>query len=81
VFLLGSLLIAVANFLYWTTPNTSQVGGIQPRYFTPLLVLLPIAVGTLPFRWADTGRARFPIPVLLVPTVVVFCVIATFRMY
>jgi hypothetical protein len=81
VFLVGSVLIAVANYLYWTEPNSSQVGGIQPRYFMPLLVLIPVAMGSLPFRWADTGRAKFPIPVLLVPTLVGFCVIATYRMY
>lgn len=81
VFLAGSLLIAVANYLYWTEPNSSQVGGIQPRYFMPLLVLIPVAIGSLPWRWADTGKARFPVPVLLVPSAVVFCVILTFRMY
>jgi len=81
VFLAGSLLIAVANFLYWTEPNSSQVGGIQPRYFMPLLVLIPVAIGPLRFRWMDMGKARFPVPVLLVPTLIVFCVILTFRMY
>ena len=81
VFLVGSVLIAVANYLYWTEPGASQVNGMQPRYFMPLLVLLPVAVGSLPFRWADTGKARFPVPVLLVPTLLVFCVILTYRMY
>jgi hypothetical protein len=81
VFLAGSLLIAIANYLYWTEPHSSQVGGIQPRYFMPLVVLIPVAIGALPWRWADTGRARFPIPVLLVPALVVFCTILTFRMY
>jgi hypothetical protein len=81
VFLAGSLLTAVGLYLYWTEPNSSQVGGIQPRYFTPLLVLLPVAIGSLPWKWADTGRARFAVPVLLVPSVIVFCTILTFRMY
>jgi uncharacterized membrane protein len=81
VFLAGSVLIAGANYLYWTEPNSSRVGGIQPRYFMPLLVLIPVAIGSLKFRWADTGKARFPIPVLLVPTLLVFCVILTYRMY
>jgi uncharacterized membrane protein len=81
VFLAGSLLIAVANYLYWTEPNSSQVGGIQPRYFMPLLVLLPVAIGSLPWKWADTGKARVPVSVLLVPSVIVFCTILTFRMY
>ncbi len=81
VFLSGCVLIAVANYLYWTAPHQSQVNGIQPRYLTPLVVLVPIAVGALPFRWADTARARLPVPVLLVPTVALFCTIVTFRMY
>jgi hypothetical protein len=81
VFLTGCLLIAIPNFLYWTEPGSSEVMGIQPRYFMPLVVLVPVAIGSLPFRWADTARTRFPIPVLLVPTLLVFCVILTFRMY
>jgi hypothetical protein len=81
VFLAGSVLIAGANYLYWTEPNASRIGGIQPRYFMPLLVLIPVAIGALPFRWADTGKARFPVPILLVPTLLVFCVILTYRMY
>jgi uncharacterized membrane protein len=81
IFFTGCLLIAIPNYLYWTEPGASQVGGIQPRYFMPLVVLVPVAIGALPFRWADTGRARFPIPVLLVPGLLVFCVILTFRMY
>jgi hypothetical protein len=80
-FLAGVVLIGAANYVYWTPPGESQVGGIQPRYFVPLLVLLPVAIGALPWRWADTARARLPIPVLLAPTLVVFCVIVTFRMY
>jgi hypothetical protein len=81
VFLTGCLLIAIPNYLYWTEPGASQVMGIQPRYFMPLVVLLPVGIGSLSFRWADTARAKFPIPVLLVPTLLVFCVILTFRMY
>ena len=46
-----------------------------------LLVLLPVAIGALRWKWADTARARVPIPALLAPTLVVFCVIVTFRMY
>lgn len=81
VFLAGCLLIAIPNYLYWTEPGSNQVRGIQPRYFMPLVVLIPVAIGALPFRWADMGRARFPIPVLLVPTLLGFCVILTYRMY
>ena len=81
VFLVGVVLIGAANYIYWTPPGISTVEGIQPRYFMPLLVLLPVAVGSLPWKWADTARSRVPIPVLLVPTLVVFCAIVTFRMY
>ena len=81
IFLAGAFLIVIANYLYWTEPHSSQIGGIQPRDFMPLVVLIPVAIGALPWRWADTGRARFPIPVLLVPALVVFCTILTFRMY
>jgi len=80
-FLAGVVLIGAANYIYWTPPGLDRVEGIQPRYFMPLLVLLPVAVGALPWRWADTERARVPIPVLLAPTLVVFCAIVTFRMY
>jgi hypothetical protein len=81
VLLAGVVLVAVANYVYWTEPGQSQIGGIQPRYFMPLVVLVPVAIGSLPFRWADTGRARFPLSTLLAPTLAVFCVIVTFKMY
>lgn len=80
-FLIGVVLIGAANYVYWTPPGLSRVEGIQPRYFMPLLVLLPVAIGSLPWKWADTARARVPVPVLLAPTLVVFCAIVTFRMY
>ncbi len=80
-FLVGVVLIGAANYIYWTPPGISTVEGIQPRYFMPLLVLLPVAIGPLPWKWADTARARVPIPVLLAPTLAVFCAIVTFRMY
>jgi hypothetical protein len=81
VLLAGIVLVAAANYVYWTEPGKSQIGGIQPRYFMPLLALIPVAIGSLPWRWADTGRARVPIPLLLAPTLAVFCVIVTFKMY
>jgi hypothetical protein len=80
-FVLGVVLIGVANYLYWTPPGLDRVEGIQPRYFMPLLVLLPVAVGSLPWRWANTDRSRVPVSVLLAPALVVFCVIVTFSMY
>ena len=81
VLAVGVVLVAAANYVYWTEPGSSQVEGIQSRYLVPLLVLIPVAVGSLPFRWARAGEARLPIAVLLVPVLAVFCVIATFRMY
>jgi uncharacterized membrane protein len=80
-FVIGVVLIGAANYVYWTPPGLARVEGIQPRYFVPLLVLLPVAIGSLPWKWADTARARVPIPVLLAPTLAVFCAIVTFRMY
>lgn len=81
VFVAGFVLVAAANYVYWTEPGMSRIGGIQPRYLMPLVVLVPVAVGALPFRWANTDRARFPIPSLLAPAVAVFCVVVTYRMY
>jgi uncharacterized membrane protein len=81
VLLAGVVLVAAANYIYWTEPGQSQVGGIQARYFMPLVVLVPVAIGSLPFRWANTDRARFPIPSLLAPVLAVFCTIVTFHMY
>jgi hypothetical protein len=80
-FLIGVVLIGAANYIYWTPPGLDRVEGIQPRYFMPLLVLLPVAIGSLPWKWADTARARVPVPLLLAPTLVAFCAIVTFRMY
>ena len=81
VLLAGVVLVAAANYLYWTEPGSSQIGGIQPRYFMPLVALVPVAIGGLPFRWARADRATVPLAVLLVPVLVVFCAIVTFRMY
>ena len=81
VLLAGVFLVAAANYIYWTEPGQSQIGGIQPRYLMPLIALIPVAIGSLPWRWADTGRARFPVPLLLAPTLAVFCTIATFKLY
>jgi uncharacterized membrane protein len=79
--LAGVVLVAAANYVYWTEPGSSQVGGIQPRYFMPLVALVPVAVGSLPFRWARADRSTLPVGVLLAPVLIVFCVIVTFRMY
>jgi uncharacterized membrane protein len=81
VFLAGFVLVAAANYVYWTEPGGSRIGGIQPRYLMPLVVLIPVAIGALPFRWMNSDRARFPFPSLLAPALVAFCAIVTFRMY
>ena len=44
----GNVLVAAANYIYWTEPGQSQIGGIQPRYFMPLVALVPVAIGALP---------------------------------
>ena len=81
VFVAGAVMVVAANYVYWTEPFSDQVGGVQPRYFMPLVALVPVAVGPLPFKWARASNARFPIAALLVPVLVAFCVILTFRMY
>lgn len=81
VLAVGVVLVAAANYVYWTEPGSSQVSGIQSRYLVPLLVLIPVGVGSLPFRWARAGSTRFPIAAVLAPVLAVFCMMATFRMY
>jgi uncharacterized membrane protein len=81
ILLVGVVLVAAANYVYWTEPGSSQIGGIQPRYFMPLVVLVPVAIGSLPFRWARAADSRVPIAVILAPVLTVFCVIVSFRMY
>src|SRR5262249_20773054 len=67
VFVVGMALVFAANYVYWTTPGDDTIGGIQARYFVPLLVLLPVAAGTPRVRWLDARVARVPVAVLLVP--------------
>ena len=55
-FLLGVALVFAANYVYWTTPGDNTVNGVQARYFVPLLVLIPVMVGTP--RAAGWGRGR-----------------------
>ena len=45
VFVVGALLLLGAQYLYWSEPGADLVGGMQARFFVPLLVLLPLAVG------------------------------------
>jgi hypothetical protein len=67
--------------VYWTTPGSDTVNGVQARYFVPLLALLPVVVGTPPVRLLGPSRARIPLAVLLVPFFVVFAASVTFRMH
>jgi hypothetical protein len=81
LFVLGVALVFAANYVYWTTPGNDVITGVQARYFVPLLVLLPVIVGTPPLRWLGARTARVPVGVLLVPFFVVFAASVTFRMY
>ena len=60
-FLLGMALVFAANYVYWTTPGDNTVNGVQARYFVPLLVLIPVMVGTPRARWLGAREARFPL--------------------
>jgi hypothetical protein len=81
LFALGVALVFAANYVYWTTPGNDVITGVQARYFVPLLVLLPVVVGTPQLRWLGSRTARMPIGVLLVPFFVAFAVSVTFRMH
>jgi len=47
----------------------------------PLVALIPVAVGSLRFRWARTDRATVPVALVLTPFLLVFCIVLTYRMY
>jgi uncharacterized membrane protein len=80
--LLGALaLVLVANYLYWTTPGNDVITGVQARYLEPLLVLVPVALGGLDVRWLRARDAAFPLAVLLVPFLALFCVSVAVRMH
>ena len=81
LFVIGMALVFAANYVYWTTPGDDTVNGIQARYFVPLLVLIPVMVGTPRARWLGAREARIPLSVLLVPFFVVFAVSVTAQMH
>jgi uncharacterized membrane protein len=81
VFGAGCLLVLGAQYVYWTAPGADVVGGMQARFFVPLLVLVPIAVGPRRGRWARADAATVPLPVLLVPVYVALLVTIAFRMH
>ncbi len=81
LFAIGTALVFAANYVYWTTPGNDVISGIQARYFVPLLVLIPLMVGTPRGRWLGAREARFPLALLLVPLFVGFAVTVTQQMH
>ena len=81
VFVVGALLVLGAQYVYWSKPGADTVDGMQARFFVPLLVLLPLAVGPAPWRWARSDVARVPVAVAMVPVFVALGITIAFRMY
>ena len=81
VFAIGALLVFGAQYVYWSTPGDNVVEGMQARFFIPLLVLIPVAVGPVPWRWARSATTRVPIALGLVPVYLALAVTIAFRMY
>jgi len=81
LFIIGTALVLAANWIYWTTPGDDVVNGVQARYFVPLLVLLPLMIGTPRARWLAARDTRFPLALLLVPFFILFAATVTFRMH
>lgn len=80
VLIVTTALVFAANYVYWTTPGNDVITGIQARYLVPILVLIPLVLGPLPFRWLDSARARFPVALLLAPFLLFFVVSVALRM-
>ena len=74
-------MIIAANYVYWTDPGSSTVGGVQSRYFLPLVALPLVAIGPIDTGRVRAGWARVPWALALVPALAVFVVSATFRMH
>jgi multisubunit Na+/H+ antiporter MnhB subunit len=81
LFVIGTTLVFAANWIYWTTPGDDTVNGVQARYFVPLLILLPLMIGTPRLRVLSSRDTRMPLAVLLVPFFILFAVTVTFRMH
>jgi hypothetical protein len=79
-FLVGFGFLLVASYVYWTTPGNDVITGVQARYFLPLLVLIPVAIGGVDRRWLRARDSVVPLAVALVPFVVLFCAAVAFRM-
>jgi hypothetical protein len=81
VFVIGCLLVLGAQYVYWSAPGADHVGGMQARFFVPLLVLVPITIGPRRGGWAAAATTRMPLAWLVVPAYLAFLVTVTFRMY
>jgi uncharacterized membrane protein len=81
VFVAGALLVLGAQYVYWSGVGSDRVGGIQARFFVPLLACLPIAAGPVGWRWACSQTARVPVAVAVVPVYLALAVTIAFRMY
>jgi uncharacterized membrane protein len=81
VFVVGCVLVLGAQYVYWSVPGADVVGGMQARFFVPLLVLVPIVVGPRRGGWAAPAEARIPLTILLVPFYIALLVTITFRVY
>ncbi len=81
--ILGLVVLISLGALYvqYSVPGASRVEGMQARFFLPGLVLLPLAVGPIRARWADSRAAALPLALLLVPVLVLFCASLTLRMH
>jgi hypothetical protein len=66
-----------AQYVYWSAPGDDRVSGMQARFFLPGLVLLPLALGPVRARWADSREATVPLALLAVPVLALFCVTLT----
>ena len=62
VFVASLVMVSVSQYMIWTPVGSSDVDGIQGRYFLPVspLPLIALAVKRLPWRWwIPTGIALF----------------------
>jgi uncharacterized membrane protein len=81
VFLVGALVVLGRHYVYSSPPGDDVVRGVQARCFTPLLALVPIAIGPLGFRWARSVTTRVPVALALAPLYAALAVTITFRMF
>ena len=70
-----------AQYVYWSQPDADVVGGMQARFFVPLLVLVPIIDRTASRAMGKRRQRRGFRAALLVPLYMALLVTITFRMY